>query len=198
MTGHALDPAGSELRVWTYKEGLLSRVAHDLRLRATRLEGSARIDGDRVACEVAVPVAGLRVEGQVARGAVVPLGEKDHREIEGNLRSPRVLDAAAHPDVRFRGEGRREGGRLGLSGELTIRGAARPLAVDVTLEPAGGDALRARGEVRLRQTDWGIEPYRALLGALKVQDGVRITFDLRIVPAGAAPAGPVAENPPGS
>ncbi|MCW8138016.1 MAG: YceI family protein [Planctomycetota bacterium] len=175
MTNHSA-PAGSTLTVWTYKEGLLSRVAHDLCIRAVDWRLEARRADRRVEVEVVVPVRGLRVQGQVKDGAVVPLSEKDHREIEGNLASRHVLDAERFPEVRFTGAGDlpQGGGRTTIAGQLTIHGTTRPvtLAVDV------GAAGVVTGEVRLRQTEFGVKPYSALLGALKVQDELRVSWEV--------------------
>ncbi len=174
----ALDPARSTLRVWTFKDGLLARLAHDLSLEATGLRSTLEPaeGGDRV--ELDVPADGLRVRGQVVRGEVTPLGDKEHREIEGNARGPRVLDAARHPTVRFRGAGRREGERVRVEGTLELHGVTRPLSVEGRWREAAG-ALEVEGEVELRPSEWGIAPYTALLGALKVQDRVRVTWSLR-------------------
>jgi hypothetical protein len=45
----------------------------------------------------------------------------------------------------------------------------RPLAVRL-------DAAR-RGRVALRQSEWGITPYRGLMGALKVRDEVELVIE---------------------
>ncbi|MCO5171227.1 MAG: YceI family protein [Planctomycetes bacterium] len=172
---------GSSLTVWTYKEGLLSKVAHDLCIRAADWQAEARRDGRRVEVEVVVPVRGLRVQGQVKDGAVLPLSEKDHREIEGNLASRHVLDADRFPEVRFTGAGDlpEGGGRATITGQLTIHGTTRPLTLAVDVREAG-DRVVVTGEARVRQTDFGVKPYSALLGALKVQDEVRVSWEVAL------------------
>ncbi len=179
-----LDDGRSELTVWTYKDGLLARLAHDLALAATGFSATAEVEGDLVRVEVRAPVAGLRVRGQVKRGEVVPLGDKEHRDIADNVKGPRVLDGARHPEVLYRGEGRRAGDRVRLEGALTLRGASRPLAVEGRWQAAGGE-VTASGEVELRPSEWGIEPFTALMGALKVQDRVRVSWTLRYRDEGA-------------
>ena len=39
------------------------------------------------------------------------------------------------------------------------------------------------GTIPLTQSDWGIKPYRGLMGALKVRDELEIVLDARL-PAG--------------
>ncbi len=177
-----LDPAGSTLTVWSYKAGLLSSVAHDLAIDATGWRATATEAGE---LEVVVPVAGLRVRGQVKGGQVTPLRQKDHEEIEGNLRSKAVLDAARVPEVRWTGRCALppSDGPVRAEGQLALAGRTRPLPLEarVRREPRG---LRVEGEVRLRQSDWGITPYSALLGALKVQDEVKVSWSLLLVAGG--------------
>jgi YceI-like domain len=172
-------PGVSRLLVWTYKEGLLSRVAHDLQLEATDLRAPVTLEDGKLSVEVVAGVAGLRARGQVKKGGeVVPLKPSDHVDIEANMAGAKVLDATRHPEIRFHGQGAFEGeGPLKLEGTLTIRGVTQPmnLAVRVTRSPEGH---RVDGEVELRQTEFQIKPYSALMGALKVQDRIRVTWSL--------------------
>ena len=177
MTQYLPDVTASKLTLWTYREGLLSRVAHDLSIQATEFLAPLTVEGDRVRVDVRVNVRDLKVQGQVKDGEVRPLSDSDHAEIEKNL-TTKVLDASRHPELSYRGEGRREGDRARLQGELTLRGTSRPLALEGTLED-DEQGFRITGAVRFRQTDWGIKPYSALMGALKVKDELRVSWDLR-------------------
>jgi YceI-like domain len=155
-----------QLWIYTYKEGLLSRVAHDLRLRATRL--SLRLQGEEL--ELRVEASSLMVEGVMAEGQLRPseLSARDRAEVERTAREA-VLQAGRYPQICYRG--RWVGS--GLSGELELRG--RRASLQVPAEERDG---RLIGEVELRPSLWGIEPYTAMLGALRVQDRVRLRFDM--------------------
>src|SRR5690606_41672382 len=96
----ALDPARSSLRVWTFKDGLLARLAHDLSLEATGLRSSLEREEGGGRVERDAPAAGLRARGQVVRGEVRPLGDKEHREIAADARRRRVRAAASPPPTR--------------------------------------------------------------------------------------------------
>jgi hypothetical protein len=50
-------------------------------------------------------------------------------------------------------------------------GETRPIAFDLAV----GD--RVTGVAIVKQTDWGMKPYTALFGALKVADEVRVEID---------------------
>lgn len=180
MTTLAALPADSVITVWTYKDGLLAKMAHDLCIRATRLRADVTLEARRFTVDVAVPVRGLRVQGQVKDGRVMTLGEKDHQKIEDNLAGKDVLDANRYPDVRFAGEGlvpESGAGPLRVEGRLTIHGNAQPLTLDCELREVR-DRWVVVGEARLRQTAFGVTPYSALFGALKVQDEVRVSWEL--------------------
>ncbi|HEX9623630.1 MAG TPA: YceI family protein, partial [Streptosporangiaceae bacterium] len=67
---------------------------------------------------------------------------------------------------------------------FTLAGATRPLQLQVS--PDGPDRYRATTSVV--QTEYGIKPYRAFLGSLKVRDAVEIEIEIDL--AGAPGAQP--------
>lgn len=176
MTTHVLDAATSELSLWTYKAGLLSRVAHDLCFHAEGVEATVTRSEHVISVQLSFPVAGLRVQGQVKNGQVKPLSSKDHAEIEGNLL--KVLDGARFPKIVYSGAGEATADGATLEGTLTIAGRERPLPLRARLEQADGES-RVQGEIRFLQSTFGIKPFSALMGALKVKDEVRVSWDLR-------------------
>ncbi len=174
----AVDVPNSTLSLWTYKEGLLSRVAHDLCFTATGWEGSLERDGERVQLSVTLPVSGLRLKGKVKGSTVTPMKAKDEREIESNLCGPKVLNAARSATITYQGEGALAGNLVQVQGQLSLKGQVRDLPL-VARVREDGDALVAEGEVSFKQSDFGIRPFSAMLGALKVQDSVRISWSVR-------------------
>ena len=179
-----LDPTASTLEVWTYKAGLLSRVAHDLCFRAQgpSLEVEVNRQGDQLSVESRIAVQELQLRGQVMADRIAPMKPRDAAEIRKNMLGERVLAAHRHPRVTFRGQGA-VGPELTLSGELDLRGVVRPLTVRAVWNQRDG-CVTVRGEVVLQPTNWGIEPYSALLGALRLKDEVRLTWSLRLAPVG--------------
>jgi polyisoprenoid-binding protein YceI len=76
-------------------------------------------------------------------------------------------------DISFRSTRVEEtAGGLSVTGDLTLRGTTRPIAFDLAVD--GG---RVRGAAVVKQTEWGMKPYTALFGALKVADDVRVEID---------------------
>ena len=158
------------LWVHTRKEGVLSRMGHDLRLRAERL--SLRYAPETGRLELTVPADALRVEGALQGERLEPgaLSASDRAEIERNVRE-RVLESRRHPTIRFEGTvgGSSDAAERPVEGTLALHGAERPLRATARLE---GGTWQAR--VRLDQRDFGIRPFKAPLGVLKVQPHVDV------------------------
>jgi hypothetical protein len=161
--------SAASVRVFTFKDGLLSRLAHDLQIRATDWE--IVVDGDAVRGRFGL--AGLRVDGAVEHGRVIDgkLSSSDRAKIERTMADD-VLELRRHPVAMFEGVLDREA--LRVRGELTMHGRTVELAPLVIRED--GDRLVL--EVSLMPSRWGIAPYRALAGALKLQDRVVIRLSL--------------------
>jgi len=152
-------PDNASLHVHTYREGVAAKVGHDLVIEVTRWEATV---GDG-AIELTADPTSLEVrEGH--RG-VKPLSDKDRREIVKTIEG-KVLgrEQIVFHSTSVDGDA--------VAGELTMAGATRP--VSLRLETGGG---RVRATIPVVQSEWGIKPYRGLMGALKVRDDVEIVVD---------------------
>jgi polyisoprenoid-binding protein YceI len=193
-------PARAEPATWTastgsgrvvvhvLKRGLLSGLAHDHHFSATAWRATAILDP-------AEP--GLaRVEVVVAAGSLrdqqAALSGPERIKVDARAAGPETLDAARYPEIRFVADRLASDGPApahaedGLSGDLvgtlSLHGVSRPLRVPVhaTREEA---RWRVQGAARLKQSDFGIEPYSGFGGAVAVHDEVVIEFDLLLSPA---------------
>ncbi|MBW8485793.1 YceI family protein [Actinomadura parmotrematis] len=168
---HELGPRDGLLLLKTGRSGLGRRAGHDLTLEATRWRATVEpggADGAGPAVSVVVETAGLTV--REGAGGVLPLSGDDIGEITRNLR--KVLRAGEHPEIVFRSL-RADRDACEVEGELTVAGRTEPLTVRANAEHG-----RVRGGATVRQTRWGIKPYSALLGALRLADDVEVVFDL--------------------
>lgn len=163
-----VDASTAECLVYSYREGLLAAVGHDLCLTVSRftidIGGDVGADGDGGdAITGEFDAASLRVSGVSA---------DDARKIERNAADD-VLAASRFPTVTFRStKVARDGAeRARVEGTLTLHGATRPLAFDVA---ADGDLWRA--ELVLDVRDYGIKPYSAMFGTLRVKAEVRVVI----------------------
>jgi polyisoprenoid-binding protein YceI len=162
------DARSAECIVFVFKEGLLSKVGHDLELRAEDL----LVEVEAGSVRARIGAAGLRVVSALREGAEVPsLSPSDKRDIEQTL-CDRILDARRHPDIRFRSTRVEERGDIvHIEGALALHGVERALSLT-----ARADAAVWVTEVALSQPDFGIKPYSAMFGALKVQPVVRVRW----------------------
>jgi hypothetical protein len=157
------------IQVYTFKEGLLSKLAHDLRLSAMRFDVSVR--GNQV--QARVDLGSLRVDGVVRSGRVEKAEPSpgDRQKILENLANE-VLRSREYPEARFVGQIKGIAAPFRLEGQLTLHGETHPFDMVLNVRER-----RLVGETDLVPSAWRIKPFRALGGALRVQDRVRIAID---------------------
>jgi len=140
---------------------MLSALAHDLELEVTRFTLTVAEDRSRV--EAWFDTGSLRVLGPAV------LSASDREQIARNIRED-VLHSARWPTARFastRVAGTEDAWEV--EGAFELHGKSRPLRARV--RRAGGQWIC---ELELHQPDFGIVPFRAALGTLKVKPGVRL------------------------
>lgn len=164
------DASTAECLVFTFKEGLLSKIAHDLKIRVTRF--SLDIDDATRAITAELDARSLRVVNAVKDGHDDPhgLSEADKNKIAGQIVDD-VLHASQHPVVRFASTAVTpvDGGGYDIAGNLTLHGVTRPISTRTRLENG-----RQVAEILIHQPDYGIKPFTAMMGTLKVKPGVRV------------------------
>jgi polyisoprenoid-binding protein YceI len=164
------DASTAECLVFTFKEGLLSKIAHDLKIQVTRF--TVTIDDATQAITAEFDARSLRVHSVVKDGRddVHGLSDSDKSKIAGQIVAD-VLHADEHPVVRFASTAvtARPDGGYDITGNLTLHGATRPVFTRTRLENG-----RQVAELVLHQPDYGIKPFKAMMGTLKVQADVRV------------------------
>jgi polyisoprenoid-binding protein YceI len=161
--------------VFSFKEGLLSRLAHDLRIRVERFDVTIEGEGDDRKVTATFDPRSLSVETAIVDGRDAPkaLSKNDHAQIEKIIQRE-VLHTKKHGEIRFRSKSVREtDGGLVVEGDLTLHGTTRPLRCEVRDE---GETWRTA--VTLHQPDFGIKPYRAALGGLRIKPDVRVELSV--------------------
>jgi polyisoprenoid-binding protein YceI len=168
-----LAPPAAECRVLTYREGLLASFGHDLELAVTRFD--VRVDPETRRADASFDAASLRVVRALRGGVELPnaLSDADRRTIEDAVRKD-VLETTRFPEIRYRTTRVREvENGFEVAGKLALHGKER----DVTL-PIRRVGDRWVGSVTLVQPDFGIRPYSAFLGAMKVKPDVIVRVSL--------------------
>ena len=129
--------------------------------------------------------------GITALSATIETASIDTREAQrdGHLRSPDFFDAEAHPTMTFVSSGVRgdTNGSFVVDGTLTIRGASRPVALDVSYtgggkDPWGNTRRGYRAVTKIDRRDFGLTWNAALeLGGVLVGEQVEIEIEVEVV-----------------
>jgi polyisoprenoid-binding protein YceI len=159
--------SNGECFVFTSKEGLLSRAAHDLKIRVEQFE--IRVEDTSRAIKATFDASSLRLVSARFDGREEDLPARDVEKIHNHIVKD-VLHSAEFPEVRFESssvEAADNGFRV--EGSLTLHGRTRPVSADVRAE---GD--RWVTDISLHQPDFGIKPFRALFGTIRIKPDVRV------------------------
>jgi polyisoprenoid-binding protein YceI len=153
--------------VHTKRGGAAAKAGHDLELHVTAWE--ATLDLDAPSAELTADATSLRVHK--GSGGMQKLEDEDKDNIHQTI-DDEVLQKR---NIAFRStsiEG--EAGRYRVDGELTLAGSTQPLSFDLVVD---GGAVSASATVT--QTRWGMKPFSALFGTLKVLDDVEVRLQSR-------------------
>lgn len=171
----------SESSFWVFvaKAGLFSAFAHDHEI------GVKSFTGKIVLPESGTGGGSLELEVNAASLAVLDKqpSEADKQKIFDSMHKE-VLESAKFPKIAFKSvsvsdlkQTGADAYNLTLNGDLTLKGVTRRIAVPVLLT-VSAQQLRAVGKYTLKQTDFGIKPYSAAGGAVKVKNEVVINFNI--------------------
>ncbi|MGI9081866.1 MAG: YceI family protein [Thermoleophilaceae bacterium] len=173
---HTVGPGEATLQVKTYREGMAAKAGHDLIIEVTSWNATVEVgEGpDELAVELSADPGSLEVRD--GHGGAKPLNDKDRADIRKSI-DDKVLKGQA---VTFRSTGVEgdDGGPVSMSGEVSMAGETRPVSFQLEI---GSDG-KVDGTVPLTQSEWGIKPYKGLMGALKVRDDVEVVLDGRLPP----------------
>jgi hypothetical protein len=171
---HRLGAADGNLVVRTARAGLASRAGHDLVLAVGCWSAVLAIEPGGGALSLAAGADALEV--REAAGGARPVTEGDRRQIHRNI-AEKVLDARRHPEIAFTSTSVEPDGEAALTveGDLRVAGVTRPVRFGLKLE-----AGTVRGTVAVDQSAFGIRPFTALMGTLRVADRVEIAVQARL------------------
>jgi len=169
---HRLGPDKATLSVRTGRTGAAAKAGHDLVMHVTSWQATleAGDDPDTASIELTADATSLRVHK--GTGGMQALGDKDKSGIHQTIDD----EVLKRQDIRFRSTGARSeagGSRIRMEGDLTLLGRTQPITFDLAI--GEDDTVSATAVVK--QTSWGMKPYSALFGALKVADEVEVVLD---------------------
>lgn len=174
---YRIDPARSKLEINVFKAGLLKAFGHDHLIAVKMYDGEVQVTPNSLE------------QGQVTLQLVTDsftvldpdLKQEDREKVQKDMKSDKVLDVAKYPQITFVStrvsdvKPATDGFRLTLTGNLTLHGVAHPASIPVQVS-LSDDLLRARGEYKLKQTDFQIKPISVF--GVSVKNEVRIVVDV--------------------
>lgn len=182
---YQIDPQASVLHIHVFRGGTFSRLGHNHVISSKSVTGRVWMRPQLSASgfELSFPVADLIVDDPSARQAAgsdfppdVP--DADKEGTRKNMLRKEVLDAESFPKVTVKSavvDGSLPAAKI--TARITIRDATRDVVVPTNIV-VNGNRLSASGEFEILQTDFGMKPFTVALGALQVQDKLRVRFNL--------------------
>lgn len=162
--------ASGTIQIFTFKEGLMSAVAHDLRVSLQTFE--VTLDGTIVKAEF--DLKSLAVDGPMHHGVLqADQYDASKKADVAKAMHGEVLHTDKHPKASYSGAAVPVGDGYRVDGNLTLGGSTQPLAFDVRND---GGIFRAAFE--LQPSRWGISQYKAMLGAIKLKDLFKVELAL--------------------
>jgi hypothetical protein len=169
------DATNAQCLVYSYKDGLLSKMAHDLKHRVTRFK--LYIDEEARTIDAEIDASSLCVECVMKDGleSSNSLSDEDKRKIEQQIAHD-VLHANDHPKIRFQSTSVTQGPEgLHVQGTLVLNDCTRP--VFTVARRVNG---RYVAELKIHQPEFGIKPFSAMMGTLRIKPDVVVRL---VVPA---------------
>ncbi len=181
-----VDADQSEIRILLYKEGALSPLAHNHVIVSNAVGGHIEVfpqDIPKSSFQLTIPVTSLIVDDPKHRqeegeGFDSEISPSDQQEIRQTMLEEDILAANKFPEVTVRSRTVSQiKEHLETTSDVTIKGKTRPLKTRLELSQQGS-ILSVSGSVKLKQSEFGIEPISLFLGTIKVQDEFVVKFHI--------------------
>jgi polyisoprenoid-binding protein YceI len=175
---HKIGPDNGTLTVKTGRSGAAAKAGHDLTIHVDAWEATLTIGEDPAQSTLTLDADADSLRVVHGTGGVQSLGDDDKQNIKETIDK----DVLKKEDIQFRSTSVQAGddGKLTVAGDLTLRGKTNPITFDLAL----GEDGNVSGSAVVKQTNFGMKPYSALFGALKVADEVTVAIEECSLPTG--------------
>lgn len=166
-------PENSTLAINTGRTGAVARAGHDLLIHVTSWEATLAVADDPAQSRVEVTADSSSMRVLEGTGGIHSLDDDDRQNIQQTIDDEVLHRTTA--TFRSTSVAPTPSG-LHVEGTLEMLDHSHALVFDVAAD--GGGSLQAVAVIT--QTDFGMKPYTALFGALKVANDVRVTLTARL------------------
>jgi len=164
-------PENATLTVRTRRTGAAAKAGHDLLIEVTSWSATFDMAADQ---QLALSADSRSLRVREGTGGMQPLDDDDKAGIEQTI-DEEILRGTP---IEFRstsvGDGA-GGWPVPVTGELELAGQRRPLSFELAASEDG----RLSATATVTQSEWGMKPYSALFGTLKVADDVEVAVETR-------------------
>jgi hypothetical protein len=186
-------PQSSLLTILVYRGGALASAGHNHVIASHDLSGTIFIPAAilQSSFEVHIPVATLTVDEAALRAqqsaADFPpdVSEGAKEGTRHNMLGGALLDAEHNPEIVLRSlqlepadGASADSGTVQARVQSSVRGQLRTFTAPVRYRRSNDGTLEVTGELPLRQSELGLTPFSAMLGALQVQDEMQVSFHI--------------------
>ena len=174
------------LYVQVYKDPttIAQALAHDHVVQAAGWTGTATWDPeDPSACamEISVPVDKLIVDEESIRkrlGYDTFPSEGERSDIRDAMLADDVLDLGSYKTITWKlTECAFGDNRTTVTGDMTIHGTTKSISLPMSVK-ADNVNFSAKGNTKIKSSQFGMEPFSAGFGALKNQDTMTLVVDI--------------------
>jgi polyisoprenoid-binding protein YceI len=159
-------PGYSTITIHVHKAGVFSAFGHNHEITAPVVQ--VNVDAKAMSADIVVHAADLKVLD-------TDLSDKDRASVQQTMLGPKVLDAEKFPEIRFKSSRIEQTApqHFRVMGTLELHGVKKPITFDMT-----GGPQEYKGNTRLKQTEFGIEPVSAGGGTVKVKNEIELEMDI--------------------
>ena len=184
-TTYTLSSTASTLYVQVFKDPdtVGAGISHDHVVVAKGWSGTVTwhpTDASQCQIDIRVPVSKLVVDAPSMRTAVGydgELSESQRRTVKKNMLASDQLNVSMFPDITFSSTTcDATTGEVTITGVLAIRGQRK--TISARLQVSLDQGFSAAGSFTARHTDFGFDPYTAMMGALKNRNQMRFSVTL--------------------
>jgi polyisoprenoid-binding protein YceI len=171
-------PDAGKLTVRTGRRGAIAKVGHDLVIEVGTWGATVQIAPEVEQSVIEMTADSRTLQVIEGTGGIQALGDEERAGIEQTI-NQEVLKGTP---IAFRSTSVQAAGpdRLRVQGDLELAGGINPVAFELWL----GDGGHVTASAVVKQSAWGMKPYTALFGTLKVADEVEVAVDAHLQAAG--------------
>ena len=166
---YKLGPDNATLRVKTGRHGAAAKAGHDLVIEVKSWEATLNVADDAASSSLELSADPTSLHVVKGEGGMQALGDDDKADIRKTIDK----DVLKKKTIAFKSSSVSDAdGGLAVSGDLEMGGKSQPVSFVVN---GDGDSVTSSADIK--QSDWGIKPYSALFGALKVNDELTVEVE---------------------